>query len=919
MKYYCLFSLIPFFVQAQREGIVPFTRSFVDGYCFHPEGRFSREYHPYLLKKTKESLGKLEQYLVSRKFNLVNRLLIMGYEQNALPCYFDCLSHKNIDDEAVTKTESGWEFAPGNIFGFLTGYLFKDEGNGQKNLVEHIAGDSVELFHNGTEILQKHSFGKWYETILSYHAGMQKHLRESDTQGIFRYLINFWKSIYEAESKNTQGNRFATQDILFSFYYLKHLAKSSVPIKKLFIGPDLTYPIEVTERQPAEVTCNAQQFVARFTQALQPINTEKTAYIFWSFVDGVGKSTLLGNICNWLKHKDDFSKYEHVSNASSQHATIYSVNDQVVIVDLPAQISHYCAKPDGSVYVDLGFCRQLDVKDLQELQLYSLIHYEEIIKQFELRANEIAAGTLPQSFEDQVIKNIQTLGVRSVWRPFAFKNNHFVINIIDPSKVRMLVSFDNVHSQGLKIKEPELMIFDKGLSIPMSYDHFMQDLADQLAKAGVKNIVFVDFLSMYPRTCRETIRINYLLQQLKAFYQDEFSIDKSVYRSFSHYHELYPLFFDYKNSFERNLFLETLLRWVIHDIIMQASQEDLTTLTSIEVHKRLNAKIKELYRDKKGELNEILSTVRQRIEQEEPIVEPYQLSKFYESVSLFSLDRFAQLSEMVRNLVAQYHPDDAVRELWTQLGEEIDSFINNGRFVKLTNDLKLEVVRPLCTYDMDRSFIEALANGARSTWYSHLIGLIVPELRESYRQALLTKKDKHGTLYLLRYHHDKGGEPPMLVKELHQFSVSEKHAKDTSYARCWVDELKKTEYKERYNSEAEAYFIPIVRLCDYLDEQKLWNQWITQKRPNMAPPDLAKISYETTQYVVRALATLHMNLKSPEDDIMLRYGNQEDFVAALRVFENLMLPKYLNIPIKVNLFPDYLSVLPLVGKLKKKE
>ncbi len=52
--------------------------------------------------------------------------------------------------------------------------------------------------------------------------------------------------------------------------------------------------------------------------------------------------------------------------------------------------------------------------------------------------------------------------------------------------------------------------------------------------------------------------------------------------------------------------------------------------------------------------------------------------------------------------------------------------------------------------------------------------------------------------------------------------------------------------------------------------------------------------------------------------IMIRYGNQDDFVAALRLFEHLILPKYLNVTTKGQLFDDYYQVVPLVGEFIKK-
>ncbi len=905
-----------FLLSGKDKEILKFSKSFIDGYCFHPEGRFSREYHPYLLKKTKESLTTLEEYLQGRSFSLAERVLIMGYEQNAVPSYFNCLSRKQIEDEAVTKTESGWEFAPGNVFGFLTGYLFKDAGIVRQDLVEHIAKDSVEIFNEGTEILQKHAFGKWYETILGYQASVQKWIENSDCKKIFNCLVNFWKSIYEAESANVQGSRFATQDILFSFYYVKHVMSSVIPISKLFVGPDISYPIEVTPQQSIEVTRNAQSFVARFVECLKPVKKQKTVYVFWSFVDGVGKSTLLGNICNWLLHKDDFKKYSHVSNASSQRATFYDVNSDVMIADLPAQISHYSAKPDGHVYIDLGFSTDLLSEEVSEIKEYVVAHYQEIISDYENRLNAITSESDVNLPEDVVVKNSKMLDIHSAWRPFMHKKHHYVVNAYDPRQIRIMTSFENVHSQGLKIKEPELMIFDKGLSIPMSYDYFMKDLADQLEKAGVKQVVFVDFLSMYPRTCRETIRINYLLQQLKDFYKDEYVIEKSSYRSFAHYHELYPLFYDYKDDFERSLFLETLLRWVIHDTIVQASKEDLSALTTHEVHERLGKKVKDLYVSHKDEVDEILCEVRRRIEQEEPAIKHYQLSKFYEAVSHFSVNRFAELSEMVRSLVVQFHTDDAVRELWTQLGEEVKEFSEDGRFVILENDIKLEIVQPLRGYDVDRSLVESLANEARRTWYSHLIGLIVPELSESFKVAFLVKKFA-GQWMIVRYRHpDVGEEPPTLLEEVRQFGISAKQAEDPSYARSWVTQLKRTTYQDRYKDEASLLFVPLSDLIEYLDLNKLWAQWALEPR-DMRLPKPATISYEATRGVIHALATLHMNLKSPEDEIMLRYGNQDDFVSALRIFENLMFPKYMNLTTKGELFPDYWLIEPLVGEFKK--
>lgn len=895
-----------------------FAKSFVEGYCFNPESRFAREYHPYLLDKTQDSVKKLEQHIGGSGFNIKNRLLIMGYEPNAAPAYFDCLSHATIDDEGAVKTTGGFEFAPGNLFGFLTGYLFKDTG--KSSLVEHISAEPIELFDDTVSIVQRHTFGKWHDFIVSYQNGIQPHIIANNAPALFKYLTNFWQSIYESECKNVQGSSFATQDILFSLYYVKHLAQSAVPIKKLFVGPDLSYPIEVVLRQSSEVTKNAQVFVQRFVKELQPIDNKKTAYIFLSFVDGVGKSTLLGNVCNWLEHSNQFDKYTHVSNASSQRATLYSVNEQVVIVDLPAQISHYCAKPDGAVYIDLGFCRDIDEAALMAIYMHIMQQAESLKNSNEQRKIELAAGAQPQSPEDQVLAASNTLEIKSDWCPFELAGKHYVFNINNPTLVRMMVPFDQAHSQGLKIKEPELMIFDKGLNIPMRYGDFLNDLTNQMHAAGVENVVLVDFLSMYPRTSRETIRINYLLQQLKTFYHDEYDIQSSVYRTFSHHHQLYPLFFKQRDQFERTVFLETLLRWVIYDTIKQASVDDIRSLDAQAVRERLQERIKLLYKDDKKTLNTIINQVRTRIDQEAPHIEHCQYSSWYEAVSHFSVDRFVQLAEMVRSIIATYHPDQSVCSLFNDCAADIVSVADQGRSVVLANDIKLDLVARLHDHDVDRPLIELLVKQVRSVWYNQLVSLMVPELHPSCKQVFVVKKCPDGFYYLLRHiHKEYSANQPRLLHEVQLFGLPfEDDDSELSLMESVMNEIQSDEYYKKHTEELSNMFVATSRVCAFIDERNLWQRLLAEHR-DMRAPELINIPYETIRLVVQALATMHFNFKDPKDQIMVRYGNQEDFVAALRLFEQLILPKYLSITTKGQLFDDHYQVAPLVGQFDKKD
>jgi len=46
---------------------------------------------------------------------------------------------------------------------------------------------------------------------------------------------------------------------------------------------------------------------------------------------------------------------------------------------------------------------------------------------------------------------------------------------------------------------------------------------------------------------------------------------------------------------------------------------------------------------------------------------------------------------------------------------------------------------------------------------------------------------------------------------------------------------------------------------------------------------------------IRLIATLEMVLKDPDSDIIVRYGNREDFKAAVKLLETVTLPTYLGI------------------------
>ena len=62
--------------------------------------------------------------------------------------------------------------------------------------------------------------------------------------------------------------------------------------------------------------------------------------------------------------------------------------------------------------------------------------------------------------------------------------------------------------------------------------------------------------------------------------------------------------------------------------------------------------------------------------------------------------------------------------------------------------------------------------------------------------------------------------------------------------------------------------------------------------------------------IVRLLATLEMIAKDPNSEIVIRPNNKKDFRTALKVIEQVTLPKYFGIIFEHNIFGDYNKVKP---------
>ncbi len=288
------------------------SQSFINHYESNINGKFTHEYHPHLLSYTSESLHELEHALQKASINVTGRIMLMGYEEQGIPHYSTDFAQAFFTDEMSRKTNAGWSAQMYNRFGLLTGFLFKDCDNTHLP-IEQIDIDQIEIFDGTGTLFQQHAFGQVYEPLMMYKDLAQVAVSRGDMNLLGKVLQGFWRTLYEGSFRISGDQHVAgTQDILFSIAYIDYIKKSVAPLKKFFLGPDFTYPIETSIEHPLAVTRHAQSFVGRMAEQLAPIDDEGTAYIFCSVVDGVGKSTFLGNLAYWKKHNKDVNGDELV-------------------------------------------------------------------------------------------------------------------------------------------------------------------------------------------------------------------------------------------------------------------------------------------------------------------------------------------------------------------------------------------------------------------------------------------------------------------------------------------------------------------------------------------------------------------------------------------------------------------------------
>ena len=887
-----------------------FSESFILSCDFSPQGRYARGYPPYLAHKAKSSLKELENAVTNGGLHINNRILISGYEQNAVPSYKFDVVKKNIDDESSIKnSSSGWSFAPGNLFGFITGFLFKDCNNlkQKNNIFEHINPESVELFEPNTEIFQQHAFGQTYSDLNDFKSFVNRYVEASKSSNVLKVLTEFWRWIYANGKKNKQGGLIATQDILFSILYSTYLENSKIDIAKFFVGPDITYPIRVLAAQPIEATRNSQKFVERFMQELQPRNNKKTGYIFCSFVDGVGKSTLLGNIINWQKFGKNFKLYEPVNNSSSQLSTLYPINENVFIVDLPAQMSHFCAKPEGHVFVDLKACK-LDQKFLVDLLNHIKKEEMKLISNFfqEILHTQDSDIQDNNSFHEKYVKNVANLGVETNWVPFTFEAKDFVFNIQNPSEIRMLISLDEAHSSGLKVQEPELMIFE-GATIPMSYDIFLKDLVFRMKEVGIEEIVFVDFISMYPRSSRENIRINFMLQQLRSIFKNDFDINKSLYRNFSHNHEIYPVIKNYKEEIINSVVLETLARTAMNDAISFETVSDIKRLSFEGLVEFMKKRVSLLNKDEKQKMFDLVGA---KVEDTLKEIEYFKFGKIVESCWNRNFDKIAEFSNEFIKICTESLEIPSLQSEWSGL-QEIESVDLISHKVKFKSGCTGVILAEVFPDLHDPIQLSKIFNALRFTHFFTLDWILGSDASSVVTPALIFRKYEDSYLLI-----QKAGKSYVPLSRYETINSCKKeflfgYDPDDLYNYIVILLLEAHEKYEKAGENKADFFVSTTELVSLLDKLDFW-QWMVDSVAKKTQPSQLACEKNKLKLILRTLATQESILKLPKMDIMARSDSYEDFVSTLKLLEKITFPAYFGIENKSSLFEDYNSVQPII-------
>lgn len=977
LRYLFISLVFSWFASIHADQTHDFCKSFINSYDL--SGRYTHEYHPFILDMAKESFWKLQDYLQDKGYEIEGHEVILGYQEDAIVPYQTQWNRIQINDEAVVKKHAGLCSPVKNLFGFVTGFLLKDVewlyNRWYPNMeprIEHVIANPIELFNDYSVIFQKHAFGKDFDYFIKVRNSLERSIYKDDVKAVFEDLINFWTEIYEQFSRSGSNEVIATQDLVFSIDYAKALLPASVDIKKVFLGPDITYPIEILAFQKQRATANAQKFVQQLVNQIQPINQQNTAYFFCSYVDGVGKSTLLNNIKNYQLYGFDLDKYARCDNSSSQYAEIYHLKEGVYLVDMPAQMSHFVPKPDGNVFADHDTIKDLKSGFYDRAIKYANKNQNSLKDAFLKIYKQIQSSNL-RLYEsnnpiEQYAHNYLLLHQKDVgediqqnnlkWIPFEFEGHVSLFNIHDHKSLKILTPIAETHSKGLKEVVPEMMLFSKGISFPKPYNDFLADLNKKLADANIKKVMFIDFLSMYPRSSRENVRLNFIIQYLTKIFQSDdyhFDIDNTMYQ-----HRVYPeqeIFYKLSNAFGKirnNFIFETALRWALFELTNSNSSISIDTPAALE-----NALKDVIFKfiDENGQ--DVQDLVSKKLKNEKQnYSDKYLLDKVYENIVKFKFEPLIHFSDVLIKLFKKNIENETLNGLWRNLDSEIREIDELNHIATLFSEEKLEIKYKVHIDSKEQDKVDDILKMVRAQWFGILENLLKGSLEENkiiisqiaQNVPPLILKRMGDFVFVLQKKiplleidkNDTKKQRPKPPIRYHLMDSKDKKKRwgildDVQYCLDW--ENLGTYFgvfaygyfpfqfsKDLVTKTIEKYKL----LCTKNDHQdwgitisELYNQIVGDKdikqikkeglkKENIVVLKESDPKIPSIRLWARMIATLDMIAKDFSSEILIRKGNKSDFIATLKLLE-ITLAKYYSIDFDFDLFDDYETQTPVIS------
>ncbi len=515
----------------------------------------------------------------------------------------------------------------------------------------------------------------------------------------------------------------------------------------------------------------------------------------------------------------------------------------------------------------------------------------------------------------------------------------------------------------------------------------------QFNDKGIRNVVFVDFLSMYPRSSRENIRVNYLLQQM-ALLDNSFQPQISLYKDFVSGGELlYVLLTEkYFKKIYDAFGLEALVRLELFKLIKNRGKGG---LTQVQLPMLTDLLTLNYIQSKEQYTNKLSQLLTKKMKLETGKLEyDYGLSKTFVNIQQFSFDKVMALSDQLQFFFTQNVEHNVINFLWQNPGQ-LNTSIPLQTEGERTNSVLLAdhnrdvkccfVFHPECKHELILSpFIRSL----RACWYASVLNLLAASAEgknqflldeESYMALpLMIVQGSDSLIYAIQHKYELWQDDidESIAGPFTRFNLmnNKPHAyvsvADVPYRADWeclstnsglfgfdctlhkgkkkksfLDSSTVSGIVQKYHNDHGADKVMPTSVvwellyndADWIDDfesiketaQKNGTYKVQQgdkknKKDSMdmlfdefmfndySDKVLAGTSHHkpVMRMLVRLWATIEMILKDPDADVVVRYGHRDDFKAALKLLECVVLPRYCNIVFLDDLFSDYDRVEP---------